>query len=82
MARPPRSRGSSPPNYASSTSTSFLGFTFICGTTRAGNFRVLLKTISKRRRNKLRAQARTQAAPAPAGTGRGEVAIASSRRRA
>jgi RNA-directed DNA polymerase len=32
----------------------FLGFTHICGTTRAGKFQVLRKTISKRRRNKLR----------------------------
>ncbi|HVH30586.1 MAG TPA: group II intron reverse transcriptase/maturase [bacterium] len=32
----------------------FLGFTHICGKTRAGEFRVLRKTVSKRRRSKLR----------------------------
>jgi RNA-directed DNA polymerase len=32
----------------------FLGFTHICGKTRAGNFQVLRITVSKRSRNKLR----------------------------
>ncbi len=32
----------------------FLGFTHICGKTRAGKFQVLRKTVSKRYRNKLR----------------------------
>src|SRR5215468_3639639 len=32
----------------------FLGFTHICGKTRAGEFRVLRRTVSKRRRSKLR----------------------------
>jgi group II intron reverse transcriptase/maturase len=32
----------------------FLGFTHICGKSRAGRYRVLRKTVSKRRRNKLR----------------------------
>ncbi len=62
---PRQDRRSSPPRHgrrdfcpptglAKPETFDFLGFTHICGTTRAGKFQVLRKTISKRRRNKLR----------------------------
>ena len=37
-----------------SQSSTLLGFTHICGKTRAGEFQVLRKTVSERRRTKLR----------------------------
>jgi RNA-directed DNA polymerase len=52
----------------------FLGFTHICGKTRAREFRVLRKTVSKRRQQAARVQGRTQTAPAPVHTPAGEMA--------